>query len=194
MKSIIRNLLLSSSLALVAVVGLRAEPVNVSYTVTGTSGDYTLNFSITNNISAGQHLYFFGTKLGGAGITASPSGWDPSMWSIWNPTTYGGSGPNINFNNNWIDLSINSGGGLAFGDTLSGFSVHILDAAAPEFVDWFAYSYGDYYQGPFDFNNTYNPGFTNAAHQASAPDAASTLGLLGAAFAGLALLRRRFSK
>ncbi len=194
MKSITRNLLLISSLALVAVVGLRAEPVTVSYTVTGTSGDYTLNFSVTNNISPGQHLYFFGTKLGGAGITNSPSGWDPYAWSIWNPAAYS-SGPNINFNNNWINFGYTSGA-LLFGETLSGFSVHILDAEVPEFVDWFAYSYGDSYDGPFDFNNNWNPGFTNAAHQtqASTPDAASTLGLLGAAFAGLALLRRRFVK
>ncbi len=196
MKSITRNALLTACLMLVTYVGLRADPVNVSYNVTGTSGNYTLNFSVTNNIDSYQRIYFFGAKLSGSSISDSPAGWDSTYWAIWNPALYGGSGPNIDFNNNWINFGLYSGEGIHFGDTLSGFSVHITDSEAPVSLDWFAYSYGDgaYYQGPRDFNNEYNPGFGGTTRQASAPDSASTLGLLGASVVGLALLRRRFAK
>ncbi len=196
MKPITRSALLTACLMLVAVVGLRADPVNVSYNVTGSSGDYTLNFSVTNNIDSNQRIYFFGTRLSGSGVTGSPADWDSSTWPIWNPATYNSSGPNIDFNNNWINFGLFSGEGIHFGDTLSGFSVHIYDTEAPVSVEWFAYSYGDGnpYTGPGSFNPDTNPGFSGTTRQASAPDAASTLGLLGAAFAGLALLRRRFAK
>ncbi len=45
----------------------------VSYTVSGTPGDYDLNFSVTNNMTAWhQEIYLFGVSLSGFDVAGSP--------------------------------------------------------------------------------------------------------------------------
>lgn len=55
---------------------LSADPINVSYTVTGGPGDWTLDFSVNNNLggAADQDFYFFGVDLSSSSnITGSPT-------------------------------------------------------------------------------------------------------------------------
>src|SRR5271154_4521613 len=102
--------------ALVLVCSLSANigPPTVTYTVTGTSGDYTLDFTVDNNTN--QDLYIFGVALSGRNIAGSPAGFDPNEWTTWNNSGFGGS--NITYNNNWIDPTFTAG---PAGTAISGF-------------------------------------------------------------------------
>ena len=160
-----------------------AKPL-VSYTVTGTSGDYNLDFTVTNNLNTGEDIYFFGVQLSAPGITNSPGSFNSTVWSTWNNSPYGGS--NITYNNNWIDLSYSS---LLPGNTLGGFDVHDTDSVAPTSVNWFAYGYfGSPYTGGDNFYTPYNPGFEGAAQAVPEPMPMAAMGL---GLIGLAVRRRR---
>lgn len=126
-----------------------ASPVGVTYTVSGSAGDWTLNFSVTNNVVAGQVVFFFGVLLPGQSISGSPAGWGNttrSFGSTWNPALDPigelTGGPNINYNDIWHG----SGGSdnpqffIPFGMTQSGFEVKVTSLTAPTSVQWFAYS------------------------------------------------------
>lgn len=81
-----------------------ASPVGVSYVVSGSAGDWTLDFSVTNKVNSGQVVYIFGVLLPDQGIVNGPTGWNNRVTiatgSIWNPDIDGGlGGPNINYNN-----------------------------------------------------------------------------------------------
>ena len=79
-------------------VNLHASAVDVSYAVSGSEGDWTFDFSVTNNITAGHHIYFFGVKMSARDIVGSPSGFDPDAWASWDNTPYGGSVSDYNNN------------------------------------------------------------------------------------------------
>jgi hypothetical protein len=61
---------------------LLAQPV-VNYTVSGTSGNYTLDFTINNTTTGtrGFDIYFFGVLVDGV-ASGSPSGYNTSYYSI----------------------------------------------------------------------------------------------------------------
>ena len=81
--------------ALVAAAGAvaSADPVDVTYTVSGSSGNWTLDFSVTNNLNpADMDVYFFGVYLdSGRDIVGSPAFYDPNAWTVWDNSGYGGS-------------------------------------------------------------------------------------------------------
>jgi hypothetical protein len=181
--------------ALVLSFGLSANPINVSYTVTGSTGNWTLDFSVNNNLAgaANQDFYFFGVQLSGTDITGTPS---PFVTYIpFNPSTSWG-GANIIYNNVW--LADSSGTDGLPGTTTSGFDVKITDAVAPTSVDWFAFTYGsDPYSGAGNLNaiqenGANNPLFEGSATptQTSTTPEPSTLLLLGAGLASISALRR----
>src|SRR5687767_4394935 len=107
-----RILLTLTSLAFANL--LSAAPV-VSYTATGSSGDYMLDFSVTNNLNAGQDIYFFGVELSARDIVGSPTGFDPNAWNTW---TVGLT----SHNNTWLSSPYS---GIEVGETQSGFIVHV---------------------------------------------------------------------
>jgi hypothetical protein len=190
MKSRILGLLAVGLLAApMAEVG--AAQVEVSYSISGTAGNWLLNFSVTNNVSSVanvQYIEFLGFRLPARNIAGTPSGgWDPDAWPSWDNTSWGGSGT---FNNNWF------GGQIAFGSTVSGFQVMVATADAPGSVDWFAFAHDpkltETYTGSFDetvYDSLREPGFEGTAVPRVAEP--GTLALLGLGLMGLGLTRRK---
>jgi len=171
------------SILSLALVGLAsAAAVNVNYTVSGTSGNYVLDFTVNNNIQAGQEIYFFGVKLSDRNIISSPGNFDPDAWSSWGDNHFYGGSDTV-YNNNWIGF----GNGIQYGQSLSGFQVQITDLVAPTDVQWFAYGLGTEYHGNEGFNHGNNPGFEGGRSQAvPEPMSMAALGL-----GAIALLKRR---
>jgi hypothetical protein len=126
------------SILSLALVGLASgAAVNVSYTVTGTSGNYVIDFTVNNNITAGQNIYAFGVKLDRRNIVGSPSGYDPNIVDWTELSSYGGT--STRYDNVWLDVSFSH---LGYGSTLSGFKVAVSDLTAPTSVQWFAFGLG----------------------------------------------------
>jgi len=159
----------------------------VTYTITGTPGDYTLDFNFTNNFNTGEgSLYFLGVLLdSGRDIAGSPTGWNPNQQTSWNNSSFGGS--NLTYNNNWYDRT---GTNIDPGQSLSGFEAISTDAIAPTFVNFFAYAIGGTYTGNDNFNGPTNPGFEGIATLQAVP-APSPLFALAPLAIGLVALRKR---
>jgi hypothetical protein len=170
---------------------LTAAPIDVTVAVTGTPGDWTLDFSVTNNLTGAHAVYFFGVELPARDIVGSPAGWDPDSWLTWTNTALGSS--STVYNNNWIDFSFS---GPLVGQTLGGFQARVTTLTLPSAVNWFAYSFadGELYTGGGNFNTQVNPGFEGSVDLAGSPvPEPSTFLLLGAGLVGTACLRRRRS-
>jgi PEP-CTERM motif len=116
--------------ALAVPVQTQAQ-VNGSFTVGGSSGNWLLSFTFTNN-TAGEYLYTMGGQNGGAVsplnayeivATAAPSDWVAPSVCLW----YGGwsIGPDCTFNAVFSD-------GIANGATLGGFTATYASDIAPE--------------------------------------------------------------
>ena len=166
---------------LFAAVTARALPIDVSYTASGSAGNWVLDFSVTNNLGGTNNVYFFGVELPARDIVSSPLNWNPNQWPAWNNFSYGGS--STVYNNNWITDPFGSDG-IPPGNTLDTFEVRVTTLALPDTIPWFAYAFGGFYSGPVCFQCGENPGFEGLA----SPAVAAVPGpVVGAGLPGLIL-------
>jgi hypothetical protein len=193
-------LLKLATICSLVMVNLSADPINVLYTVTGSPGDWTLDFSVNNNIAGApdQEFYFFGVGLFSGtpfpNITGSPASFNGAI--PYNPSS-GLGGPNITYNDVWEVSTFPNLGMAAPGTTTSGFEATITDSVAPTSVNWFALTDGsDPYSGPGNLD-TIEPGgvpllFEGVAVQTGATPEPTTLLLFGAGLVGISALMRTF--
>jgi len=142
-----------------------AAIIDVSYSYSGTEGNYLLDFKVTNNMpvqtgeNSGQYLYFFGVDMAYDASQGIPTGWedwtDGNGGHTWNNFSYGGSDtdyPTTWFTDYFFDK------GIAPGGSLSGFTVH--SSFLPDTIHYYAYTAGfpEYY-GDDAFYKGWNPGF-----------------------------------
>jgi hypothetical protein len=192
------TLVKSLIVALGLTFSLSADPISVSYTVAGSAGDWTLDFSVSNNLTGAplQNFYNFGVLLSSENITGSPADFSINPGTS-NPSTIGGS--DTTYNNLWIDDNFFDGLQLP-GTTTSGFEVTISDAVAPTSVDWLAFTVDTTFDSPHpsspysgggNFNTADNPGFEGVATETSATPEPTSLTLFGVGTALLMLMRRK---
>ena len=139
-----------------------ADPVDVSYTVSGSPGAWVLDFSVTNNLGGTNSIYYLNVGLPTTSIVGSPAGWAySSANNPWSNAAYGGS--SVVYNNPWRvsgnSSVMNPGAMISSGQTLSGFEVLDTDLVAPASVLWTAFATLGTYNGPGCFNCGVNPGF-----------------------------------
>jgi hypothetical protein len=143
------KLFLAGSVLALGLSGLNtslfAQPV-VDYTITGTTGDYTLDFTV-NNATPGtvnQDIYFFGVYLPAATVSGSPLHYIPISYQ---PFSYYGVGTTLTYNDSWYDPSTSA---LRPGTILSGFDVLDTAATAPTSISYAAFGIdgGINYNGP----------------------------------------------
>ncbi len=191
-------------IALLFLFGLaeeaRANPIDVSYTVSGSSGNWVYDFSFTNNLGGVSEIYSVGVRLTNpvASSIVYPSGWFAGSPGGWNWSIYGGS--NTDYNVLWVtcpSASCPTGypiNNIEPGQTLSGFQVTDTNANSVTSVSWYAVTVG-YYAPPqtgcsFICGAPYtNPGFEGLAAPAiSETPLPATLPLFAAGLGALGLL------
>ncbi len=181
-----------------AMASAQASPVDVTYTVSGSSGNWTLDFSVTNNLGGTNGIYAFGVLVQSPTVSNYPVGWfsggPGANWSL-----YGGS--NTNYDATWLTCPVASCpanyqiNNVLPGQTLSGFRVVDAEATAPALVSWYAVAAGGNYSGPgcsFICNAPFdNPGFEGTALAAAPVPVPAALWLFGSALSVMGAMRRK---
>lgn len=149
----------------------RATP-DVTYTVSGTPGDYVYDFAVTNNQPNPYELYSFFPFLADGTPVGAPANWVPS------PAT----------SVQWCNFScfdnVSIIPGILPGDTLGGFV-----ATSTDLVEHISLTYSLAYDNADDYFDSF-PVEGTASASASVPEPTS-IGVLGSGLFGFCLLRRR---
>jgi hypothetical protein len=187
------------ALAVFAVMALSAtcsvalaDPVDVVYTVSGTRGNWTLDFMIANHMDGStEEIYFFGVALDSATVSGSPDFFTGTD-QLWSNLFFGGS--DTVYNHTWFDDTYFEDTGINVDGAAAGFLLTSTAASVPTSLPWFAYGIGQGtdYMGTGNFNGSHNPGFEGIAPAIAMPEPESVLlTLAGLALCGVASMRRR---
>jgi hypothetical protein len=153
-----------------AAGGASAAPVDVTYTVTGSSGDWTLDFTVANNMTgSGQSIDFFGLSIDGP-VSGSPTHYSPFSGQSYTVSNYYGS--TVLYSDFWVSWRNSPTDVVQVGSSTSGFLVHLSDAVVPTDINWFAFTDGttcDYTGGDNNITGSYNTGFEGIAHVQDVP-------------------------
>ena len=110
-----------------------AAPVDVSFAASGSEGDWTLDFTVANNIvtPADMSVFFFAVQLGSSSLVDSPFFFTPLIGPLSFIPPDGG--PETIYDFAWMDLDVASGGTTHLGpfDSLGGFILHSDSINAP---------------------------------------------------------------
>jgi hypothetical protein len=116
-----------------------ALPVDVSYSVTGSSGDWLLDFTVANNFASGaddQTIFLFALQLQPGAFADTPADFTP----ISGPFDFAPSdgGPLASYDFGWMDLGLLGGGPPHLTPTISesGFVIHSDGVDAPDSISW----------------------------------------------------------
>ncbi len=173
--------------ALLASTALAQRAPTVTYTATGSAGNWDLKFTLINNFLPGEgDFYFFGVYLdSGRDIAATPSGWDCNRFRQWDNTGYGGSSQP--YNNVWINL-YSRPNDVHVSESMSTWEAVSHSTTAPTELKFFAFAAGGVYGGTDYFDNYWNPGFEGKGHLVTTPEPGA-FAVLGLGVFGL--IRRR---
>lgn len=143
---------------------------SASYTVSGSAGNWTLDFTFTNGLGINNlDIYFVGLNLPGGSYISAPANWGD----------YGGY---IGFNITPLNYGVSIPDMIQDGESLGGFKVLATSASAPSSVDWFAYHY-DWTGSGANYLGDGNPVFYGTALPVPEPETYAMLlaglGLLG---------------
>ena len=172
-----------------------SPPVEASYTVSGTSGNWLVDFTFTNNFAQPNwSLYFAGIRVGATDIASSPAGYNNSYSSYPDFNLNAGAAPVLwdgtFFDNNWYNPSANT---LRSGTSLSGFKAVSHQAEAPTSIPWlvFVYNFEEPYTGSDYIYRVGNPGFQGVAVAAVPEPESYAMMLLGLGVIGTWVRRRK---
>ncbi len=181
---------------------LIAQP-SVDFAVSGTPGDYTLDFTV-NNATPGtgnQDIYVFGVYDPNGTVTASPSVYTTPPPMMLEPFAFFGVGTTLTYNDGWFDSSFAA---LSPGTILSGFEVLDTSLVAPTSIPYVAVGYdgGGLYAGAGNLapNSPANPLFEGNAVQgggnsnARAADDGATMSMLAIALGAMGGVFRKLRK
>lgn len=191
MKSTFKATVLGSTLAVLAFAGhAQAAVIDVTFTTSGSAGDWVYDFTFTNNLPNTNDIYFVGVELPATDVVASPAGWDSNNNTPWSNAGLGGSA--TLYNNVWCTENCAFVGPAVItpGGSLGGFQAHDASMVALTSVRWFAFATGGTYDGVECFNCGTNPGFEGVSGVVPEP-ASWALMIGGFALTGAALRRRR---
>ena len=208
MKRVVRFTLFALLLVFGSTMVAHATPIGVSYTVSGSAGNYLLDFTLTNSMPVNQNAYLLTVNVpttlqpsaGGSETLRAPTGWFGGA-SFWVGANYWGV-PSGLYTGSWEANAMNGGNptSLPPGESLSGFVLPVT--GVPQTIQWLVYACeqqgatsSDDYHGSDNLNpgRPDNPFFGGVAAPAAVP-LPSALLLFSPGPAGLAAIRRKLKK
>ena len=154
-----KNFILSAALSMAMLSSAaQAAPIDFAFSVSGTTNNWTYDFSVTNNLGADWQIYFFGVSLANPANAVDNKEMITSYLANWNNVIYGGT--TTNYNVNWISPYTDIGVGPA---ATEHFLVSDTSTTALTEISWFAYGVkpdasGNYTDSPH-LGRGFNPGF-----------------------------------
>lgn len=167
-----------------------ADPVEVSWVTSGQAGNWTVEFTVHNNLQPGAEdmtIYQFGVYTAARDITGSPTGWDPDYRTVWDDRY-----AFYPYNNIWHK---DPDSGFVPGTSVSGFTLNVATQTEPTAFNWFAFAIsptGGLYDGTGQvFGGAYNPAFQYTTNAAVPEPAAGLMLLIGGGLVALQQAARR---